>query len=356
MSIWWTIGAFVVILTPIILIHELGHFFAARKSGIRVEEFGLGFPPRAVKLFRRGDTMISLNWIPVGGFVRLAAEDDPSVPDGLAAASKKARLFTLAAGAGANFLFALLIFWVAFMIGTPRYAISIGEVLPGTPAEGAGLRAGDIILSVNEVPAEDLDVVVEEVHASAGQEMEMLVQRGDETRIFSLVPRLPDQYADDEGPTGIRLAMASTGEYDSAGPLRSVYLSFESTFGVVWGTLRAPLMLIRGEISPAEARPVSVVGISQMAGMAAQQTANEGDWFTLLQLTGIISVALGFTNLLPIPALDGGRILFVLVEAIRGRRVEPEREGMVHLAGMLFLLGLMVLIIIQDIVNPVIPF
>jgi regulator of sigma E protease len=127
-------------------------------------------------------------------------------------------------------------------------------------------------------------------------------------------------------------------------------------FDVVWGTLNAPLMLIRGQITPSEARPVSVVGISQLAGRAAEETASQGDLFPLLWFVGIISVALGFTNLLPIPALDGGRILFVLVEAVRGRRIEPEREGMVHLVGMLILLGLMVLIIYQDIVNPIIPF
>ncbi len=120
MSIWWTVGAFILVLTPIILIHELGHFIAARLSGIRVEEFGIGFPPRAVKLFERSGTIYSLNWIPVGGFVRPAGEDDPSVPGGLAAASKRARLFTLAAGAGANFIFAAVIFWVAFMIGPPK--------------------------------------------------------------------------------------------------------------------------------------------------------------------------------------------------------------------------------------------
>jgi regulator of sigma E protease len=133
-------------------------------------------------------------------------------------------------------------------------------------------------------------------------------------------------------------------------------MSGEMIFEIIYRTLQAPVMLIQGQISPAEARPVSVVGISQLAGRAAEETATQGDLFPLLWFSGIISVALGFTNLLPIPALDGGRIMFVLIEAIRGRRVEPEREGMVHLVGMLVLLGLMVLIIIQDIINPVIPF
>ena len=133
-------------------------------------------------------------------------------------------------------------------------------------------------------------------------------------------------------------------------------MSGQTMFDVVWGTLRAPIMLIRGQITPSEARPVSVVGLSQLAGRAAEETASRGDWFPLLWFAAVISVALGFTNLLPIPALDGGRIMFVLVEAVRGRRIEPEREGMVHLVGMLFLLGLMLLIIVQDIVNPIIPF
>jgi regulator of sigma E protease len=133
-------------------------------------------------------------------------------------------------------------------------------------------------------------------------------------------------------------------------------MSGQTMFDVVWSTLRAPMMLIRGQITPSEARPVSVVGLSQLAGRAAEETASQGDWFPLLWFAAVISVALGFTNLLPIPALDGGRIMFVLVEAVRGRRIEPEREGMVHLVGMLFLLGLMLLIIVQDIVNPIIPF
>lgn len=357
MSIWWTIGAFILVLTPIILIHELGHFVAARLSGIRVEEFGLGFPPRAVKLFKRGDTIYSLNWIPIGGFVRPAGEDDPTVRGGLASASKRARLFTLSAGAGANFLFAAVIFWFAFMAGPPSFAVSIPEVMPDSPAMAAGLIPGDVILSVNGRNVDGTNVVIEEITGSAGNEVEMMVRRGEEELLITVVPRLPGEFNPEvEGPTGIRLESLPTGENISAGPLQSIILSFRTMFDVVWGTLNAPLMLIRGQITPSEARPVSVVGISQLAGRAAEETASQGDLFPLLWFVGIISVALGFTNLLPIPALDGGRILFVLVEAVRGRRIEPEREGMVHLVGMLILLGLMVLIIYQDIVNPIIPF
>ena len=357
MSIWWTIGAFILVLTPIILIHELGHFVAARLSGIRVNEFGLGFPPRAVKLFKRGDTLYSLNWIPIGGFVRPAGEDDPSVEGGLAGASKRARFFTLAAGAGANFIFAFIIFWFAFMIGPPALEVSIPEVVPDSPAMAAGLMAGDVILEINGQTVENTNVVVSEISDSAGQPVEMIVGREGQEVAISVTPRLPGEYdAETEGPTGIRVETRSTGVNESLGVGESAERSLQTMFDVVWGTLRAPVMLIRGQITPSEARPVSVVGLSQLAGAAAEQTASEGDWFPLLWFAGIISVALGFTNLLPIPALDGGRIMFVIIEAIRGRRIEPEREGMVHMVGMLFLLGLMVLIIVQDIVNPIIPF
>ena len=130
------------------------------------------------------------------------------------------------------------------------------------------------------------------------------------------------------------------------------------SLGFMWDNIalygRLPGMLIRGEISPQEARPVSVVGISQIAGMAAESSAMSRNLYPILTMAAFINIALGLTNLLPIPALDGGRIMFVLVEAVRGRRVEPERESMVHIIGMLVLLGLMALMIFQDIVNPIV--
>ncbi len=357
MSILWTVGAFFLVLTPIILVHELGHFIAARLSNIRVEEFGLFFPPRAITLFKRNGTIYSLNWIPIGGFVRPAGEDDPTVEGGLAAASIRARLFTMSAGAGANFLLALLIFWVAYMIGPPIDEVSIPQVMPNSPAEEAGIQEGDVIVQVNGRTVNDSRTVIEEVSGSQGVPVEFVVRRDGEEISIVVTPRVKGQYdPETDGPTGIQLSSTPTGKNISYGPGRSLVMSAETTYDIIARTVYAPVMLIRGQISPSEARPVSVVGISQLAGMAAEETAVNRDLFPILWFTGIISVALGFTNLLPIPALDGGRIMFVLVEAIRGRRVEPEREGMVHLVGMLVLLGLMVLIIIQDIVNPIIPF
>jgi regulator of sigma E protease len=352
MEILWMVGAFALILTPIIFVHELGHFLAARFFDIRVEEFGIGFPPRAVKLFERHGTTYSLNWIPLGGFVRPAGEDDPSVPDGLAAAPKKARFVTLVAGAGANFVLAFFVFWLAFMIGPS--AVAVESVQPNSPAMEAGLQSGDLILEVNGELVESSGILVAAVTEHAGETIDLLVQRSDELLTVSVVPRLPGEFdAETEGPIGISLGYGSSGRL-ARGPLEAMSSSVRSIGEIIYLTVRAPIMLLEGEITAEQARPVGPVGISQIAGQTAQYTAATGDWFQLLRIIAFISVALGFTNLLPIPALDGGRILFVLIEAVRGRRIEPEREGLVHLVGMLFLLGLMFLLIIQDISNPII--
>ena len=348
----WSVGGFFIILTPIILIHELGHFIAARLSNIRVEEFGLGFPPRAVKLAERNGTVYSLNWIPLGGFVRPAGEDDPSIPGGLSAASKRARFFVLFAGAGANFITAFLIFWVAFMVGPP--AIAISEVIAGSPAEVADIEAGDVILEVNGELADGYGMIFDAMRRGAGEEVYLLLGRGDELVETAVVPRRPGEYnPETDGAVGIGLMPAPNDIRIKRGPVDSAVTSVESIWEIISLTVQVPTMLARGDITPSEARPISVVGISQIAGQAAEASVTTSNLFPMLNMAAFISVALGFTNLLPIPALDGGRILFVLIEAVRGRRIEPEREGMVHVVGMLVLLGLMVLLIVQDIVNPV---
>ncbi|MCB9433559.1 MAG: site-2 protease family protein [Ardenticatenaceae bacterium] len=355
MSILWAIGGFIIILTPIVLVHELGHFWAARLSNIRVEEFGLGLPPRAMTLAERKGTIFSLNWIPLGGFVRPAGEDDPNVPDGLAAASKRARFFVLVSGAGMNFIAAIVIFWVALMIGPP--AVAISNVNPGSPAETAGLQANDVILEVDGVRADSSSVLVDRVHEMAGQPIQLLVSRDGQQLNITLVPRSPGEYdSDSEGPIGVGLMMSTTGERISRNPIEAGVDAVQFMGNYVSLYLRLPAMLLSGDITPQEARPVSIVGISQIAGQAAEASAQNRNLFPLLSIAAFINVALGLTNLLPLPALDGGRILFVVIEAIRGRRIEPEREGMVHVIGMLVLLGLMVLMIVQDIVNPIIPF
>lgn len=356
MSFLWALGGFFLVLTPIILVHEYGHFLAARLSNIRVEEFGLGFPPRAATLFKRNGTIFSLNWIPLGGFVRPLGEDDPTVPGGLAAAPKRSRFFVLVAGALANFILAFIIFWVMFILPRPELMIAVSEVADGSPAAVADLQADDIFLSVNgKEIGDNFNLLVDEIKTNAGKEVTFVMLRNGEEQAFTIVPRRPGEYdASEEGALGVRLAQFDTGRIVSMPPTAAAVESGRTIGEIIYMTLSLPVRLIQGQIAPEEARVVSVVGISQMAGQATQLTVDTGDISYVLWLAGVISVALGFTNLLPIPALDGGRILFVLVEAIRGRRIEPEQESMVHAVGMALLLGLMVILIVQDIVNPIV--
>ncbi len=350
-DILWYIGGFLLVLTPIVLIHEWGHFTAAKLCKIRVEEFGFGLPPRAIKLAERNGTIYSLNWIPVGGFVRPAGEDDPDVPGGLASASKRARLFVLAAGAGANFLSAILFFWLAVLF-TP--SVAIAGVNPASPAALAGIQTGDVVLEVDGQAVTSANMLITTVTDHAGETIDLLVQRGEETLTLAVRPRLPGEYdAATEGALGIGLG---DGPRQRVNPITALGDSLRMIWEYLTLYARLPSMLINGEITAQEARPVSIVGISQIAGMAAEDSVQTRNPYRLLIMAGFISVALGLTNLLPIPALDGGRILFVLIEAIRGRRIEPQREGMVHLVGMLMLLALMAFLIFQDIANPIIPF
>jgi regulator of sigma E protease len=350
-NLLWAIGGFLLILTPIVIIHEFGHFWAAKLSKIRVEEFGFGLPPRAVKLFERGGTIFSLNWIPVGGFVRPAGEDDPNVPGGLASASKRARLFVLAAGSGMNFITAILFFWLALVLGAP--AVQVSDVVAGSPADIGGLQAGDIILEVEGRQVMSSGTLINTVSERAGTAIDLVVMRDGQEQAVSVTPRRAGEYdAETEGPLGIGLGQGPQIRRD---PLQAISGSLQFMWEYISLYAKLPSMLINGEITAQEARPVSIIGISQIAGEAAESSASGRTLYPILTMASFISVALGLTNLLPIPALDGGRILFVLIEAVRGRRIEPEREGLVHVIGMLVLLALMVVLIIQDIINPIIP-
>ena len=237
-SFLWSIGGFFLVLTPIILVHELGHFWAARLCNIRVEEFGFGFPPRAAKIAERNGTVFSLNWIPLGGFVRPAGEDDPNIPGGLAAASKRARFFVLSAGAGANFIMALVVFWVAFMLGTP--AVEVISVDAQAPAGQAGLMSGDIFLEINDTRVENSNVLAGIVAENAGEEITLLMQRGEEELEITLVPRVEGEYNPEiEGPLGVGLTVSAT-ESLGRNPLEAASDSarcFEHNVGGILGTV-----------------------------------------------------------------------------------------------------------------------
>lgn len=465
--------AFFLVLIPLILVHELGHFLAAKAVGITVLEFGIGFPPRIARLFTWRETEFTLNWLPLGGFVRPLGDDiirpldeaavekdrqtvatriderQPAVKrtKSVSEARPPQRIFFMAAGALANFLLAFLIFVVIAMLGVPQpiggsveiiqvesgspfsdaglrsgdtildlngekfntaedffnrlYSLKDGTaqltlqrpnssepipielpvetfdqrtqqnlaqiagVVPGAPADVAGLKPGDIVTEFNGNTINGIDEFRELTQKHAGETVVITVQRGGENLKFSLVPRVNPP--DGQGAMGIAIwpatADVKTGLIYRDGFIQEIRvpqsLPAALSFGierigfVISTIIRIPAQLASGMLSAEEARPVSIVGISQIGGVALQQSIEERRPEVILNFVAMISVALGFFNLLPLPALDGGRILFVLIEIVRGRPIAPEREGLVHLVGLALLLSLSVIIILNDVINPV---
>jgi regulator of sigma E protease len=483
--------AFFVVLIPLILIHELGHFLAAKMAGITVLEFGIGFPPRIARLFTWGETEFTLNWIPLGGFVRPLGEDivrpldekalekdrddliarqnrdlenvpaeltddqvGPHVsnirkPKAVHEARPLARIFFMAAGALANFALAFVMFAIIALTGIPEPiggSVYIAEAKPNSPLATAGLHNSDVILDINGENFSDSQTFWQKLYSMNGKETTLTVQRGETPEILRLtfVPQfgdvelpshyyaqingiVPDAPADkagikpgdivvgfngsditgvdnfrqltqqnagqevtitllregnytldvkltprlnppegqgamgivitpivEDGPTGALYQEGFTQEILSQQPLdKALQYGINRVVSVITMTVRIPSQLVSGAITADEARPVSVVGMSQIGAQVIRNSIEQKRAAPILDFIAVISVALGFFNLLPIPALDGGRIVFVLVEIVRGRPIAPEREGLVHLVGLALLLSLSVLIILNDVVNPI---
>jgi len=346
---------FILALGVLIFLHELGHYLFARLFKIEVEEFGFGFPPRMVKLFTLGGTEFTLNWIPFGAFVRPKGENDPNAPGGMAAAPPWHRLFILLGGPMMNLIAGILLFSVVFnTIGAPvPDVVQIISVNPDSPAEQAGLLPQDVIVSVNDHPIHATQDISELVNANLGKKITITVKRKDQLVNLQATPRLNPPPG--EGPLGI--VMGS--------PVRPVSwpeaipLAIQSTYNQARALISLPVQLLRGQVSPDQARVVGPKGMYDIYTLArtedqkVDQTNPSGLPIRTISLMAVISVALGITNLLPIPALDGGRILFVLPEILFRRRVPAKYENMVHLIGFATLIILMILITAQDIFNPI---
>jgi regulator of sigma E protease len=344
--------SFIVVIGPLIFFHELGHFAVARLFKIKVEEFGIGYPPRMVTLFERNGTKYTLNWLPLGGFMRPAGEDDPSVPDGLSAASRTARFATLFAGPAANLIIAFLLLLVMFMIGAPEEqpGALVTLIEPDSPAEVGGLEVGDVILKADGVPIMTYDDLREYIYAHTGETIALEVRRDEALVDLTLTPRT--EWPEGHGPTGIQ--MQPIYEIEQYGPFRAFGRTIEEMGTLMAAFVELPRQIIQNQIPARYLRPVSIIGISQMGGQAMEASIDQSAAWPIIQLTAFISLALAITNLLPIPALDGGRILFVLIEAVRGKRIKPEREAVVHFIGFAILMTAMIAFMYLDIVDPLI--
>jgi len=345
MNVLW----FIPILSVMMFVHELGHFVTARLSGITVQEFGFGLPPRIFG-FKRNGVIYSINWIPFGAFVKMLGEEDPSAPGSFASKPIGIRAIVLAAGSAMNFFLAVLAFSMVYIVGVPGVspdgAVKLSQVSPDSPAAQAGLQPGDTIVSINGQPV-TVQSFRDTSQANLDQPIALGVQHPDQTQSeVTLTPRSnPPQ---GQGAVGVVLA----GGLVRFNPLVSLEQGFKQTVFTIGMTLSLPKMLLEGSIAPADARLTGLVGMAQATSGAVDYAVDTGVWYPIFFLTGLFSAGLAIANMLPIPALDGGRLFFVILEWIRGRRIPPEREAAYHFVGIVVLLTLMVIISINDLAQP----
>jgi len=339
---------FIAVIGVLLLGHELGHLLAAKASGVRVEEFGIGFPPKLAVLFHWRGTRFTLNAIPLGGFVRPIGEDDPTIPGGLAAASKRVRALVILAGPLANILLAVTAFTAAYRFAAPDLArVLITRVAQDSPAQAAGIHPGDIVLAVDEEPVQGFESMQKAISARLGTETDLRVKRDGQTLTVTLVPRASPP--EGEGPIGVTLGNPTKG----VGWSEAFSLGVSSFRLQLTEMIHLPSRLIRGEVAPEAARVTGLKGIYDMMAWAGEIDRNAQRPFLTLNLVGIISAGFAFANLLPIPALDGGRLMFVAFEMVFRRRLIPRHEGLAHAVGFILLLAVMIYVNLQDFVNPI---
>jgi regulator of sigma E protease len=343
-----TLVSFFLILIVLILVHELGHFFTAKLFKVRVDEFGIFLPPRMFS-FKKGETVYSLNWIPVGGFNKLAGEEDPTVPGGLAAKSIPVRLLVLSAGSIMNIILPVFLLCIAFMIPhlesvsldtTAKSQVFVMEIVANSPAAKTDIKVNDIILSAAGQEVQNVASFETIVKANYGKEITVTVKHYDgKTEEVKLIPEANAPVT--QGATGLAItnAVRKTDTFWAAIPngLKSywnmIVLFKDGIAGMIKGTV-----------------PVNVtgpVGLAQLTGQIVKTgIAN------LLSFAAVISLNLGIINIFPIPAMDGGRNVFVLLEWVRrGKRVSPKTEGMIHTIGFMLLMILFLVISYHDILR-----
>ncbi|MFW6410319.1 MAG: RIP metalloprotease RseP, partial [Halanaerobiales bacterium] len=350
------IVSFVLVLGLLIFVHEFGHFITAKKSDIRVEEFALGFGPR---LFSRqkGETIYSLRAIPLGGFCNMTGEFPPDED----ADEEEKKTYEMAQKAGRtfnqksllkrflvifmgplmNFLLAIIIFAMIFsFFGIPvdnSQSTTIGELIPERPASEAGFRAGDEIVRVDGQSVDTWEEMSSIVSQSAGEEITIELKRNEE-----IISKNIEPVEDKETGQGV-IGVYPEVVREKLGPFKAIGYGVLQTGQTIVAIFAGFAQMISQRSAADLGGPImiaSIVGQAARVGMA-----------NLLNWTAFISINLGILNLLPVPALDGGRLVFIIIEAIRGKPISPEKEGYVHFIGFVLLMILMVFIIYQDLMR-----
>jgi regulator of sigma E protease len=384
---------FILIFSFLVLSHEFGHFITAKKLGVKVEEFGIGFPPKAYGK-KIGETLYSINWIPFGGFVRLLGEDpgktDSKEPCSFDNKPPKIKSVILLAGVTVNILVAVFLFYILlgfnnfqtfqtqlfdyqFPAGEQRvYYPAVSKVIEGSPAEKAGIQEFDLILSGNDTELHDSKKLINFLQTHAGEEISLTIlgfDSGDQLikflesnakeetfltaeilythnkKIVTVIPR--QDPPEGEGSIGIGITSINRLSYNT--PAERVFSGFLHSYNMSHFTFAVLGRLVRTSVAERDIRPVSEAVAGPVGILAFTKLSMEGGFWQILTLAAVLSLALAIMNLLPIPAADGGRMVFVLYEAIFRKRASAKLERRVNLIGFYLLLALFVLITIKDI-------
>ena len=332
----------ILLFSAIILFHELGHFLLAKANGIRVNEFSLGLGPTIVG-FTKGETKYSIKLLPFGGACRMEGEDSQSDDDrSFQKKSVWARISVVAAGPVFNFIMAFVLAVIILgNIGISKPVVA--QVEDGYGAQAAGLQAGDEIVKMNHKHIHFFKEISMYTLFHEGETVEVTYERNGERGTVQVQPT----YDEEQGR--YRYGIYGSGEYTKVGPLKTLqYSAYEVKYWIQY-TVGSLKMLLTRQVSVNDLS--GPVGIVKTIGDTYDMSKSDGAfyvWMNLLNLALLLSANLGVMNLLPIPALDGGRLVFLVIEAIRGKRVSEDKEGMVHFIGLMCLFGLMILIMFND--------
>lgn len=363
-----TIIVFILIFGLIVFVHEIGHFISAKRAGIKIEEFGFGFPPRLFSV-KKGETIYSINLLPIGGFVKIYGEDgkkenEPEKQRAFYSKTIWTRSKILVAGVAMNFLLAAVLLSLGYWIGLPamidgniigdvnREKIQIVEVAYSSPAYEAGIKMGDAISSfkfkkesgeLEIVNVFRIDEIQEFINNHKGKEITAVIYRGDEILEKNLIPRT--SYPEEQGPLGIGLVKTTIVSYPW---YKSLYKGFASAINLTFIIIVALgsilwQLITTGKLVMEIAGPVGIFDLTN-------QATNLG-FIYILQLTVLLNIHIAIINILPFPALDGGRLVFLAIEKIKGTPLSQKIERIVNTSGFAFLILLMLAITWRDVVR-----
>ncbi|MBU0620093.1 MAG: RIP metalloprotease RseP [Patescibacteria group bacterium] len=368
-----TIIIFLLVLSVLVFVHELGHFWTARKLGVKAEEFGFGFPPRLAGIYKNKegkwkcvkggkdvkdalDTVYSINWIPLGGFVKIKGQDGECKDDHDSFANHPIwqRFLILFAGVGMNFILAGFLFSIGFMIGFPQSSdnlnpkaqiseqkIQIMQVMPDSPADSAGLQRGDIIIDINEKKFSNEQELKDFVNIRAGEELNYNIKRLNTEMTVKIIPEIREE----TGVGGIGVSMFSSVLVKYPWHI-AIWEGIKITIFLTWAITIAIFDLFKNLITGhgLGADIAGPVGIAALTGQVARM-----GFIYLLQFSAMLSINLAILNFLPFPALDGGRVLFLIIEKIKGAPVKQELESICHYIGFTLLMLLVLVVTFKDI-------